>query len=58
MSNPLCRLLYQVSVQSILDGRFHTVLTAAFSHVQFYHLLANMFGLYFFGSEVMTVIDG
>ncbi|XP_077224136.1 RHOMBOID-like protein 12, mitochondrial isoform X3 [Tasmannia lanceolata] len=41
-----------VSIENIASGRFHTLVTSAFSHVKLSHLFSNMFGLYFFGSNI------
>jgi len=36
--------------------RLHTLFTSTISHQDFWHLLSNMFGLYFFGGEVCRFI--
>lgn len=43
---------FTLSINSILNGRIYTVLTSAFSQMDADHLLSNMIGLYFFGSEI------
>ncbi|XP_077224134.1 RHOMBOID-like protein 12, mitochondrial isoform X1 [Tasmannia lanceolata] len=43
---------FAVSIENIASGRFHTLVTSAFSHVKLSHLFSNMFGLYFFGSNI------
>lgn len=42
----------QISLDNFKSGRLHTLITCAFSHSDFDHLLTNMIGLYFFGSSV------
>ena len=38
--------------------RFHTLLTAAFSHIEPFHLFGNMLALYFFGRSVGSHLGG
>ncbi|EME39764.1 hypothetical protein DOTSEDRAFT_47325 [Dothistroma septosporum NZE10] len=40
---------FMLSVDSIKAGRYHTLLTCAFSHVELGHFAFNMFGLFTFG---------
>ena len=47
-----------VSVNSVREGRVYTLLTSAFSHKAFGHILANMFTLYFFGRNLSHVLGG
>ena len=47
-----------VSYESLASLRLHTVLTAAFSHYDGWHLFSNMFALYFFGSDVGRLFGG
>ncbi|KAL3139415.1 hypothetical protein ABBQ38_003746 [Trebouxia sp. C0009 RCD-2024] len=47
-----------VSVNSVREGRVYTLLTSAFSHKAFGHILANMFTLYFFGRNMSHVLGG
>ena len=47
-----------VSVNSVREGRVYTLLTSAFSHKSFGHILANMFTLYFFGRNMSNVLGG
>ena len=54
-------LLYRhatVSVNSIREGRVYTLLTSAFSHNAFSHILTNMFTFYFFGRGISQVLGG
>ncbi|GBG77624.1 hypothetical protein CBR_g24070 [Chara braunii] len=48
----------QVSAESVANGRFYTTLTCAFSHADLWHMVANMSGLYFFGSEIAQTYGG
>lgn len=43
---------FTVSIGSVLNGRIYTILTSAFSQMDLDHLLSNMIGLFFFGSEI------
>ncbi|KAG9458808.1 hypothetical protein H6P81_003316 [Aristolochia fimbriata] len=43
---------FTVSMENLVSGRVHTLLTAAFSHQDLGHLLQNCFGLYFFGTQM------
>ena len=45
----------QISVDHILSGRLHTLITSAFSHRDAIHLFSNMIGLYFFGTSVRWI---
>ena len=47
-----------VSVNSIREGRIHTLLTSAFSHASLSHLFANMFTFYFFGRDIGMTFGG
>lgn len=49
---------FMVSVNSVLSGRLHTILTSAFSQARFDHLAMNMLGLYFFGTEIAQLFGG
>ncbi|XP_024361052.1 RHOMBOID-like protein 12, mitochondrial isoform X2 [Physcomitrium patens] len=49
---------FMVSVNSVLSGRIHTIVTSAFSQASFNHLIMNMLGLYFFGTEVAQIFGG
>ncbi|KAL1373179.1 hypothetical protein HN51_003185 [Arachis hypogaea] len=43
---------FTISLDNFKSGRFHTLITNAFSHIEFGHLFSNMIGLYFFGLNV------
>nr|AIY60679.1 rhomboid protein Illhe_PARL [Illicium henryi] len=43
---------FMISVNNIMSGRLHTLVTSAFSHIELGHLVANMFGLYLFGNTI------
>lgn len=47
-----------VSINSIREGRIHTLLTSAFSHASLNHLFANMFTFYFFGRQIGGTFGG
>ena len=47
-----------VSVNSVREGRVYTLLTSAFSHNAFSHILANMVTFYFFGRSMSHVLGG
>ena len=49
---------FMVSVNSLMSGRIHTVVTSAFSQMSFNHLAPNMLGLYFFGTEIAQIFGG
>eukprot|EP00850_Spirogloea_muscicola_P008929 SM000049S16700 [mRNA] locus=s49:132098:136369:- [translate_table: standard] len=49
---------FQISVESLKNGRLWTAFTSSFSHRDGMHLLTNMIGLYFFGSEVGQLFGG
>ncbi|XP_008805162.2 RHOMBOID-like protein 12, mitochondrial isoform X1 [Phoenix dactylifera] len=41
-----------ISLDNFKSGRLHTLLTSAFSHSDLDHLVTNMIGLYFFGTNI------
>ncbi|XP_078430148.1 RHOMBOID-like protein 12, mitochondrial [Wolffia australiana] len=43
---------FTISLANFKDGRLHTLITSAFSHMDVDHILFNMIGLYFFGSNI------
>ena len=47
-----------VSVNSVREGRVYTLLTSAFSHNAFSHILANMITFYFFGRSMSHILGG
>ncbi|KMZ76542.1 Asparagine synthetase domain-containing protein, partial [Zostera marina] len=42
----------QISMANVTDGRVHTMITSAFSHMNTEHLIKNMIALYFFGNSI------
>ena len=38
------------------EHKYHTLVTAIFSHKDGFHILGNMFTLYFFGSEIILLL--
>ncbi|CAM6094834.1 unnamed protein product [Calypogeia fissa] len=49
---------FVVSMQALREGRLHTLVTSIFSQCELQHLLSNMIGLYFFGSEIGNLFGG
>lgn len=48
---------FTCSAAGVLRGhRYHTLITACFSHESFWHLFGNMLGLYFFGGELIAFL--
>ncbi|KAK2357631.1 Rhomboid-related intramembrane serine protease family protein [Trifolium repens] len=45
---------FTISLDNIKSGRLHTLITNAFSHVDTWHLISNMIGLYFFGVNIAS----
>ncbi|XP_010937724.1 RHOMBOID-like protein 12, mitochondrial isoform X2 [Elaeis guineensis] len=43
---------FMISLDNFKSGRLHTLLTSAFSHSDLDHLVTNMIGLYFFGTNI------
>ncbi|KAH6821890.1 RHOMBOID-like protein 12 [Perilla frutescens var. hirtella] len=43
---------FVLSLDSFKSGRLHTLITSAFSDTDGFHLLANMIGLYYFGTSI------
>lgn len=43
---------FMVSLDNFKAGRVHTLITSAFSHIRFEHIISNMIGLYFFGTSI------
>ncbi|XP_042032506.1 RHOMBOID-like protein 12, mitochondrial [Salvia splendens] len=43
---------FTISVDNILSGRLHTLITNAFSHINQLHIISNMITLYFFGTAL------
>jgi len=52
------QVLYYVALQSneFFSGKIWTLVTSMFSHIELWHLLANMFSLYFIGNFVEKLI--
>ena len=49
---------FMVSEEALAHGRWHTMLTSAFSHFDLTHLGMNMIALYFFGRSVCERFGG
>eukprot|EP00891_Asterochloris_glomerata_P006251 jgi/Astpho2/6251/Aster-x1360 len=49
---------FLVSLQHLKAGRVYTLITAAFSQKDMYHLLGNLFSLYFFGRQLGMLFGG
>jgi membrane associated rhomboid family serine protease len=48
---------FTVSVNGVFNElKLHTILTSTFSHNDVFHLVANMFTLYFFGTESLAIL--
>ncbi|RKO91130.1 hypothetical protein BDK51DRAFT_13696, partial [Blyttiomyces helicus] len=47
---------FLLSVNSVMSGRWWTMLTCNFSHNEVWHLGLNMFMLYTFGPAVMPIL--
>lgn len=45
---------FTISVDNFTSGRVHTLITSAFSHIDPWHLISNMVGLYFFGTSICS----
>ncbi|KAK7330275.1 hypothetical protein VNO77_24465 [Canavalia gladiata] len=43
---------FTVSLDNFKSGRLHTLITNAFSHIDTWHIIFNMTGLYFFGMNI------
>ncbi|KAJ4713222.1 Rhomboid-like protein [Melia azedarach] len=43
---------FTISLDNVKNGRVHTLITSAFSHVDVEHIVSNMIGLYFFGMSI------
>ncbi|KAI4343983.1 hypothetical protein L6164_011263 [Bauhinia variegata] len=43
---------FTISVENFRSGRLHTLITNAFSHIDIEHIISNMIGLYFFGTNI------
>ncbi|KAK7388852.1 hypothetical protein VNO78_23679 [Psophocarpus tetragonolobus] len=43
---------FTISLDNFMSGRLHTLITNAFSHVDTWHIVSNMIGLYFFGMNI------
>ncbi|GJT33569.1 rhomboid-like protein 12, mitochondrial [Tanacetum coccineum] len=41
-----------IQLDNFKSGRFHTMITSAFSHHEVGHIVSNMIGLYFFGKSI------
>ncbi|PWA93702.1 rhomboid-related intramembrane serine protease family protein [Artemisia annua] len=43
---------FMIQLDNFKSGRFHTMITSAFSHNDVGHIVSNMIGLYFFGKSI------
>nr|GEW08365.1 rhomboid-like protein 12, mitochondrial [Tanacetum cinerariifolium] len=43
---------FMIQLDNFKRGRFHTMITSAFSHHEVGHIVSNMIGLYFFGKSI------
>ncbi|KAK9080393.1 hypothetical protein SSX86_000151 [Deinandra increscens subsp. villosa] len=43
---------FMIQLDNFKSGRFHTMITSAFSHIEVGHIISNMIGLYFFGQSI------
>lgn len=43
---------FVISLNNFTSGRLHTLITSAFSHIDVGHIISNMIGLYFFGTNI------
>ncbi|KAI7740282.1 hypothetical protein M8C21_020818 [Ambrosia artemisiifolia] len=43
---------FMIQLDNFKSGRFHTMITSAFSHIEVGHIVSNMIGLYFFGKSI------
>ncbi|KAK1407366.1 hypothetical protein QVD17_38980 [Tagetes erecta] len=43
---------FMIQLDNFKSGRFHTMITSAFSHIETGHIISNMIGLYFFGKSI------
>uniref|UniRef100_A0A2P2P499 Rhomboid-like protein n=1 Tax=Rhizophora mucronata TaxID=61149 RepID=A0A2P2P499_RHIMU len=43
---------FMISLDNVKSGHIHTLLTSAFSHIDAEHIISNMIGLYFFGTNI------
>ncbi|XP_054804677.1 RHOMBOID-like protein 12, mitochondrial [Prosopis cineraria] len=43
---------FTISLHNLKCGRLHTLVTNAFSHIDSMHIINNMIGLYFFGTNI------
>jgi membrane associated rhomboid family serine protease len=61
-NRPLRRILlenFTVSSNGVLrDFRIHTIITAAFSHSDIWHVGTNMLAVYFFGKQALSMLGG
>ncbi|BFG32916.1 hypothetical protein CerSpe_191900 [Prunus speciosa] len=46
---------FTISLDNVTSGRLHTLITSAFSHMDVGHIISNMIGLYFFGTNIGRV---
>ncbi|MGD0411843.1 MAG: rhomboid family intramembrane serine protease [Verrucomicrobiota bacterium] len=50
--------LFALSMKGLRAGRYYQLITFQFMHVGFWHIVGNMFGLYFFGRAMEEALGG
>lgn len=52
ISNRMLKKNFMLSRDNIRNGRLHTLITHAFTHINIYHLLSSTVGIYFIGGQI------